>query len=305
MRIKFNIVALFSILFLFTGCNADAEKDVLNQKEFKNYWYSGKAEITSYDLKQARYGEIHDGYAVTVFVTEPFSKSKQVKLDNPGQNKDDVNQVLKLNYIKKFNTGVYEYSIMDSIFTPVNLKENSSSVKISSSVQEWCGNVYTQLNLDNENYIVESFSYFESEGDTKFEIKKEFLEDEIWNRIRINPSSLPTGKFKLIPSVLIARLTHRPLKIETVTATLSEVLEEKNTMRYKVIFPDSDRELSINFSASFPYEIESWEEKYKSGFGPGAKVLTTTAVKKERMLLDYWNKHDLEDIHLRKELGIE
>ncbi|MDP7238046.1 MAG: hypothetical protein QGI34_15090, partial [Candidatus Latescibacteria bacterium] len=40
---------------------------------FGDYWYQGKAEITSYTLKQARYGEIHDGHVVLIFVTEDFS----------------------------------------------------------------------------------------------------------------------------------------------------------------------------------------------------------------------------------------
>jgi hypothetical protein len=30
---------------------------------FDNYWNQGKAEITSYDLHQARYGEMRDGEA--------------------------------------------------------------------------------------------------------------------------------------------------------------------------------------------------------------------------------------------------
>lgn len=305
MKLILRSFVCFFALILFASCNADAEMGSPGPDKFNDYWYKGKAEITSYALKQARYGEVHEGYAVMVFVTEPFSKSKQVKLDNPQQNKSDVNKVLKLNFIKKFNTGVYRYSIMDSVFTPVDLEKNPHTVKLSSSVQEWCGNVYTQFNLGNDVYNVESFSYFESEGDRKFELDKKFLEDEIWNRIRINPSSLPTGKFKLIPGALFSRLSHRPLEVETVSATLSEVLEKKDTMRYKVIYPETGRELSIDFSASFPYEIESWEDKYKSGFGPDAKVLTTSAVKKERMLLDYWNKHDLEDVHFRKKLGIE
>lgn len=305
MNSRLNLIVLLFFIVLLSGCNAVAEIDRPDKEQFNKYWYAGKAEITSYDLKQARYGEVHDGYAVMVFVTEPFSKSKQVKLDNPKINKSDVDQVLKLNYIKKFNTGIYRYSIMESIFTPVDINNRPNTVKLSSSVQEWCGHVYTQLNLYGDKYNVESFSYFEKEGDEKFDIEKRFLEDEIWNRIRINPSSLPTGKFQLIPSVLISRLTHRPLKVESVTATLSEVFEKKDTMRYKVIFPNSNRELSIDFSANFPYEIESWEEKYKSGFGPGAKVLSTTATKKERILSDYWNKHDLDDVDLRRKLGIQ
>ena len=51
--------------------------------EFSRYWQQGKAELTSYTLEQARYGEIHQGEAVLVFVTEDLSKTKQVKLDNP------------------------------------------------------------------------------------------------------------------------------------------------------------------------------------------------------------------------------
>jgi hypothetical protein len=30
-------------------------------EEFKKYWYAGEAEITSYTLKQARYGEMRTG----------------------------------------------------------------------------------------------------------------------------------------------------------------------------------------------------------------------------------------------------
>ena len=36
-------------------------------EEFNAYWYAGKAEITSYSLQQARYGELRDGHAVLIF----------------------------------------------------------------------------------------------------------------------------------------------------------------------------------------------------------------------------------------------
>ena len=48
-------------------------------REFKEYWYAGKAEITSYELEQARYGELRKGNAVLIYVTEPFLSEKQVK----------------------------------------------------------------------------------------------------------------------------------------------------------------------------------------------------------------------------------
>ncbi len=36
-------------------------------KNFKAYWYAGNAEITSYKLEQARYGELRQGKAVKIF----------------------------------------------------------------------------------------------------------------------------------------------------------------------------------------------------------------------------------------------
>ena len=50
-------------------------------QQFKDYWYAGKAEITSYKLEQSRYGELRDGKAVLVYVTEPFLPKAQVKAD--------------------------------------------------------------------------------------------------------------------------------------------------------------------------------------------------------------------------------
>ena len=133
-------------------------------EEFKNYWFQGKAEITSYQLKQARYGEIRQGKAVMVFVTEDFSRSKQVKLDQPQKASSDAVKVMKLNLTKKFKTGVYPYSMMQSVFTPVDLAKSPHSLKVTTSSQEWCGHTFTQLNLGSDAYSVQAYSYFESEG---------------------------------------------------------------------------------------------------------------------------------------------
>ena len=62
-------------------------------KEFKDYWYKGTAEITSYSLQQARYGEMRKGNAVMIFVTEPFLPGLQVKADT---NENTNIPVLKL-----------------------------------------------------------------------------------------------------------------------------------------------------------------------------------------------------------------
>jgi len=57
--------------------------------EFAEYWYAGKSEVAVYDLQQSRYGEVRPGTATLIFVTEPFSKKKHVKLDDPTTGKRD------------------------------------------------------------------------------------------------------------------------------------------------------------------------------------------------------------------------
>jgi len=220
----FGILVIVLLLFISIRCASDGQagpsKEELNLAQFKSYWDRGKAELTSYDLEQARYGEIHKGEAVMVFVTEPFSASKQVKLDEPAMPKSDVVNVLKLNMTKKFITGLYPYSMMLSAFTPVNVKTNPNTIKISASSQEWCGHTFTQLNLqDDKSYVAKLFSYFESEGDKEINIKAELLEDEVWARLRIAPNDLPVGNLKVLPGALYQRLRH--IELEPVEAKAS------------------------------------------------------------------------------------
>jgi hypothetical protein len=83
---------------------------------FKKQWYAGLAEISRYELKQARYSDVHDGDAVLIFVTEDFMTKDQVKHERGDGERVSV---LKLNFSRNFTTGIYPYSMMTSTFTPV------------------------------------------------------------------------------------------------------------------------------------------------------------------------------------------
>lgn len=264
--------------------------------EFKKYWYAREAEITSYELKQARYGEIREGNAVLIYVTEDFLPDIQVKAD---QQKSTNIPVLKLNATKNFNTGIYPYSIMQSTFYPV--KDNSHAIKISSSMQEWCGHVYTQIN-NRDNYEVTSHSYFQGEADQSFVLDKTILENELWTKIRINPKNLPQGALQIIPSLEFTRLRHKPIKAYDAKASL---LEEGNLQIYTIEYPELQRKLEISFTSDFPYSIEGWKETYTSGFGQSAKELTTIATKLQRIKSPYWTKNSNKDEKLREELQLK
>lgn len=265
--------------------------------EFADYWYTGKAELISYNLKQSRYGEAHDGKAVLIFVTEPFSKKKQVKLDNGEAAGEDKQTVLKLNFTKKFVTGIYPYSMMLSAFTPVELNKYPNTPKVTMSSQEWCGHVFSQMNLKKNDYEVSSYSYFEQEGDVNFKLDKALLEDEIWNRIRLDYKSLPTGEFDIIPGLFHTRLLHKNLK----PIKVQGVLEETDSSNfYSVIYPE--RTLKIEFENVFPYKILGWVEEFD---GLGNKKMITSASIDKTLNIDYWSKHNNKDKYLRDSLNLQ
>jgi hypothetical protein len=290
------IITINIALFLFlSSCNPNINKSLYElSQEQKDYWYAGNAEITSYNLKQARYGEMRSGSAVLVFVTEPFSTISWTKSDNPS--KQDMS-VLKLNFTKNFITGIYPYSMMTSTFLPVN---GLNSLKISSSSQEWCGHTFMELKNKNE-YEININSYFESESKT-INLKKDILEDDIWSLIRLNPDLLPIGENLIIPSFFYLRLEHKEAKAYKCLISKSNL--DSNLITYNMNYPDLERKLQINFEKNFPFKIISWEETYLNGFGPNKKLLTTRAEKINTLKVDYWTKNSNPDSVFRKELGL-
>ena len=293
--------AVIGLLALIASCKEETTKNDLAEnwrtelikekpfdkkelsKDFKSYWYASEAEISSYKLKQERYGEIRDGHAVLVYVTEDFLPNKQVKADS---RKTDNIPVLKLNATKKFNTGIYPYSIMQSTFYPVS--NNQHAIKVSSSIQEWCGHVYAQLN-NKDLFEVMSHSYFESEGDENFKLEKAILENELWVQLRVDPKSSPTGNLQIIPSFEYTRLRHKPIKAFDATASLTD-------NSYTITYPELNRTLTINFNSIFPFDIWSWEETNGN--------LTTNATKLKTIKSAYWNKNSNKDEILRDTLQL-
>jgi len=291
-----------SIILFIHVLNA---QEGINNPKFKNYWYSKGAEISKYNLSQSRYGENHEGNAMLIFVTEPMNPKLQVKSDKKRDN--NVN-VLKLNATRKFNTGVYPYSIMTSTFMPIDIKKYPNPLKISFSSQEWCGHVFAQMNLKNNKYLLDSKSYFESESDVITTLPKNYTEDGIMLLIRLNPSTLPKGKFKLIPSLLISRLLHKPLNAIDVTANIQKTkeksLEGNSMLQYTIKFPELKRVLEISFEENFPHRIQKWKDTYPPHPYFGNKPLTTIATRTHTLYSPYWSKNKNKDRALSKKLGL-
>ena len=296
-------LAVLSICFMTCSNQAQNSEHAAISKSFSNWWHDGKAEITSYALSQARYGEVHEGKAIIIFVTEDFSKSKQVKLDDPSLHRNDALPVLKMNHTRKFNTGIYPYSMMTSAFTATQYAKYPFMVKATTTSQEWCGHTFLQFNkLRDRAYTVQSNSYFETEGDHKTEVEASLFEDQLWSMIRIDPTSLPIGEVALIPSQIYLRLRHVPIENRRATVKILDRPGHFRESVYSVNYTDIDRSLSIYFEKQFPHKITGWKEKYKSGFGPNAKIIETQAYQIKRIRTDYWTKNSSADFGLYEDL---
>jgi hypothetical protein len=258
----------------------------------ENYWYQGKAELTAYNVEQERYGEIRAAEQVNIFVTEDFSAKKQVKLDDPAANPADRVPMLKLNTVRKFKTGIYDYSLMQSIFTPMDAEKRT--LKSTCSIQDWCGHIFTQLNWKNEAYQVQEFSYFESDGDKVKPVKADLLEDEIWTKLRLNPQFLSEKEYNVVPASFYCRLRHQPLQAQKAKISIQK---QAKTDELHLDYVNIERSLVIQYENTAPYRILGWTEIDKG------KTSSKGTLKKV-MMSDYWAKHDNASAGLRNDLGL-
>ncbi|MDP4748572.1 MAG: hypothetical protein NWS12_08900, partial [Algoriphagus sp.] len=266
------------------------------ETQFAGYWYQGTAEVNVFDLQQSRYGERRQGKAVMIFVTEDFSKSKQVKLDAPEDRPSDAQKVLKLNMTRDFVTGVYPYHTMLSVFTPVY--EESPAPKLTASVTEWCGQSFTQLNYKSGKYTAKQFSYFESEGDLESKLDGQ-AEEELFTLLRLNPNLVPLGNVTLIPSLIFQRFAHIPLKPEQ--ATISRKMIGSDQAELIVVYGEIGRKIAVRYQQLFPYEITGFTETWTKANG---QQEVTTATRTHLRQMPYWKQNEQVYESLRKELGL-
>lgn len=285
------------LLFLIVFSCSKPQRENIDFEEWGEYWFQGQAEISTFDLTQYRYGEPREGEAVLIFVTEEFSRSEQVKLDDPSEAGRDKISVIKMNQTRDFLTGIYPYHMMLSAFTPT--REQSNGLKFTASSQEWCGQSFTQVNLKSGNsYNGQLFSYFEQEGDESFSVSG-LAEDDLWNLIRINPNQIPTGSVQMWPSLLYQRFTHDTFEPEEAFIRMTDISNDRS--RLEVTYSSGKRVLKIDFEKDFPFQIMGWEEILTKENG---QEEITSAERKGMKLIDYWTRNKLEDEFLRDELNL-
>lgn len=255
---------------------------------FWEHWGDGRAELSGYRLVEPRYGANRAGSAVLIFVTEDFSDSLRVKADPGRHPESDVYPVLKLNTVRKFQTGIYDYSVLTSTFARIAF--GFPVAKISFSSQEWCGHVFQQLLPSPGAVESVSHSYFDGEADAKRTLPAPaggIYEDALPILLRglVKPFLAPGGsqRIPLLPSLWRARVEHRPLA--WTMATVTRAAEEETVVapagsfrvdRFTVAI-DGGTSLVFQIEAAYPHRIVRWS----SNAGEEATLLGSTR-------LAYW-----------------
>lgn len=291
---------------------------------FDAHWNDGRAELSAYRLTQPRYGEARQGHAVMVWVTEPFSRAKAVKLDAPQERPGDAMRVMKLNHLRHFKTGVYTYDLMTSVFSPVDFAPDAKHLdraprKVAFSSQEWCGTVFHQLVRQDGGWRSTWNSYFESEGDGQAVIAERpdlVLDDELWWRLRELTAPFAPGEYAYSPSLAAVRLSHaeavegtlqvsRRAKAEKlkVPAGSFDVVRWELAMRWGKDGTERQRR-TVWVEAAWPRRIIAWEGE-APGFGgknePGVERGELTGSFRDA----YWKHNRLQDESLRRKLGLD
>ncbi|MCA9557178.1 MAG: hypothetical protein H6704_10960 [Myxococcales bacterium] len=268
---------------------------------FWDHWSDGKAELNGYDLVQPRYGELRRGRAVLVYVTEPWSRSRRVKVDRFDPKDADQFTALKLNVVRKFQTGLYDYSVMTSVF--VDPGADFAPVQVTFSGQEWCGHVFETLSYEKGGATLRTLSYFEGETtQVTLPDPAPLTEDALFVRARglaADTLAREGGAVTLVGSALDRRLHHRPAEPFTTTLRWSDAPTsravpagtfETHTLTY-------DRQgggaCRLHVEVPYPHRLIGWD------CDDGEKAALRGTAR-----LPYWQLHGEGQEKLLEQLGL-
>jgi hypothetical protein len=265
---------------------------------FWSRWSDGNAELSGYRATINRYGEMRPAEVVLIYVTEPMNRQTWIK-DDDASPRDRVN-VLKLNASLKFQTGVYPYSVLTSVFSPVERyrDEAFAPVKLSVSVQEWCGHVFHAVWPGDDRFTSQVMSYFASEGEAREEIptpRGALYEDALLIQLRELDGPFAGGRDwrgSLVPALWATRRAHHPLRpVDATIARSQATLDGAPVTRFELRYADVTRTFDVE--VALPHRVLAW----RGSDGEDVRLVRT-----ER--LPYWRLNHNGDERQRESFGV-
>lgn len=275
-------------------------------QDFYAHWGDGRAELSSYRIEQPRYGESREAYGVMIFVTEDLNAGTGIKVESPAPAADRV-YVLKLNNVLKFTTGIYDYSVMTSVFSAVEPRNGTDPFepwKVSMSSQEWCGHLFEEVRVGADSLRGDLNSYFERDGRQQWNMETPAAfesEDNLLIRVReLKGEWMKTGEARqlsLLPGLWKIRAGEAPRKLVHATLTKGAVEEieagEVSAAAVRWTWGYGHGQTVVWVEQAAPRRILGWRD---SG-GSSGQLLRTLRV-------PYWELQAKGDETYREQLGI-
>jgi len=266
--------------------------------EFRGLWYDGNAELSAYRVEMPRYGKVRKAEIVLVYVTEPMNRESWIK-DDDAKAHQRVD-VIKLNVSLRFLTGIYPYSVMTSVFSPIDAwpGHRFSPIKVSMTAQEWCGHVFQSIWPSDGMFRSRIASYFASEGEgtATTEVPANTLyEDALLIQLRELDGLFAQGKDWtgfLVPSLWRVRQAHQSAEAVKATIKRSQVQLAGNTVTRFTLDARGYQRI-IDIETNKPRRVLSW----KTSRGEKAQLIKTSR-------LPYWKLNRPGDERYRAELGL-
>lgn len=281
---------------------------------FESVWQDGRAEVCGYRYAVTRYGQRRGGQAVAIYVTEPFSDRLRVKLDDPAASAGDAFEALKLNLVRDFQTGIYDYETMTSLFVR---SSDFIPAKLSFSSTEWCGNVYEEIRFDRGAVRQSIRSYFEGESvDRSLDAPRGGVPEENLHVLLrgLRGDFLPPGGTRsvpFLPSAFARRLVHskaawgsavigRAARTETVRVLAGSFEADRYTVR-----ASDGREGVYWIESSPPRRVLrwTWTGPAREGRMGGDAAESAELTGSER--LPYWRLQGNGDEAALRRLGLQ
>jgi len=298
-----TLLASSALLLLGSCSHEPAPVAPRAEGEFEALWYDGQAELSGYVWSGSRYGERRTGEAVAIFVTENVDAKTHVKLDDPS--KGDGVTVLKLNLVRDFQTGLYDYDTTTSVFAEVGAFR---PLRVTFASQEWCGHVHEVLDV-GKKLALDVQSYFEDESVKTTLAWKEnaLLGDHLFVWLRgLRGAPLAPGETKELPYLADGferRLRHakaewQSVKVTRAAASASETVPAGTFAAVVYTLTTGDgRSGRVAFEEAYPHRLLAWS------WQRGGEVLDSALLTGTKRL-KYWELHAEGQGALRAELGL-
>lgn len=265
---------------------------------FTRAWSDGRAELSGYRARVSRYGELREAELVLIYVTEPMDRRTWIKDDDAPP--DRRVGVMKLNASLKFLTGVYPYSVLTSVFAPVDRyrAEAFAPAKITLSAQEWCGHVFHGVWPGDDRATELLLSYFAQEGERRRDVAVPagaLYEDALLIQLRELDGPFAGGgdwRGWIVPSLWSIRRAHQPLAAVEATITRSRGARDGVAVhRFVLRYGEVTRTLDVE--AAGARRVLAWQ----GSDGEDVRLVRTAR-------LPYWQLHGNGDEAQRALFGV-